>query len=201
MPRIFVQGDRDAKGIEKQVRELGTLCKERGIELGMGENGKIVRILTGSGVESWVHHAKHDADLSIVPGPNVHIVDCERPAHMATEYLRNVGNVLAKEGRIGWGVRIGTISSTANGFVFFPGREGTLAHLFYAAADIARRERDKEKPCRRVALVGWESEDSRSVLNLLGRGGRGIEFIGMFSLEQIPQALDWVAGGFPHEGC
>lgn len=213
MASIFVQGDRDAKGIEAQVQELGALCKERQIGLNVGESGKIVRILSESGARVVVYRSKDDepnADM----GPNVSVVDCVTPAAMATEHLLHRGAFQVKAKRVGWGVRLAVLEQTSEGFVFFPGREGTLAHLFAIAAFIAKGERDAGHTItRRIALVGWESEQSSLVLNLFRHqhptpfaGGLGYEipdtsFFGLFSIGQVSEALDWVAKGFPHEGC
>ncbi|MDO8435454.1 MAG: hypothetical protein Q7S89_02120 [bacterium] len=206
MRRIFVHGDREAKGIEVQVRALGDLCHDRGIGINVGESGETVNILASSNADVRVHHSK-DGEAPNVPfGSVVKVVDCVTPAAMATQHLLHFDDVVADPNRVGWGVRLAVLEQMSDGFIFFPGRERTLAHLVPILAFIAKGERDKGKPCRRVALVGWHTLDLDAILCLFQMRPAlplvvGVDvtmgFIGVFGLGSVAEALDWVAEGFP----
>lgn len=170
MFRLMVQGDRDARGIADQVRRLGELCKERGVGLNVGESGEIIRILCGTGANVRIHKAKLELPNLSGDCENVTVVDCIGPGIAAGKYLDERHDFVVN--RLEWAVRLMCMisSSTTDGFIFFPGAEGTLAHLIPVMAFIAKGERDKGKETRRVALVGWPTVKVMHLRQLFGIG-------------------------------
>ena len=201
MLRIMVQGDRDATGIEDTVRALGTLCKERKIGLNVGEAGQIVRILAETGADVRVHQAKSVRPNVPEGCTNVKIVDCFTPAEKARWQLEEeVAGMCHHSSRssrtLAWAVRLACLD-TSDGFIFFPGREGTLAHLVPIMAFIAKGEVDKgvARP-RRVALVGWGDAKKDALLELFDIGDDD-EWVGSFTIDEMDSVVSWLVDGLP----
>ena len=134
----FVQGDRDATSIEECAKQLATTFAEKGIEVNLGAYGKLVEIFLAAGVKATCHEHRGKKG-SRAQGQ---IVDCE-------QLLAGVGISAEQRATAAWGLRLGLLLSS-DAFVFFPGQEGTLAHLLPA---IAHASKGDPKP---VALLGWE---------------------------------------------
>lgn len=200
MRRIMVQGDREAASFSPQVRQLGEICAARRIGLNVGESGEIVRILAETGADVRVHRAKPEPP-NIPVGARVEVVDCLTPAQQALNHLRGQAMIGLGSGitekRLAWAIRLAVLTETSYGFVFFPGREGTLAHLIPILAFIAKGERDKGRYCRRVALLGWHVDNIFRVLRLFATGAADIDklmqFVRPYPLDQVQEALDWIA--------
>ena len=193
MLRLMVQGDRDAQGIEGAVRQLGQLCKEREIGLNVGEAGKIVRILGETGAHVRVHQAKKEPP-NVPEGFTGEIYPLESAARNLIMKRRLKG---ATVGRMAWAIRLAHMSDTSDGFLFFPGREGTLAHLVPILAFIAKGERDKGVPRpRRVALVDWPDAKKDALLELFNIGDDD-EWVGSFDIEEMRRVVSWLTDGLP----
>ena len=200
MRRLMVQGDRDATHIEDAVRELGQLCKERGIGLNVGESGEIVRLMVVTGAHVRVHQAKREQ-------PNVHervstsIVDCIAPAESAIDNLRGQTTVGLGSGiteqRLAWAIRLACLNAS-EGFIFFHGREGTLAHLIPILAFIKKGEVDKgvARP-RRVVLLDWPMGSARPIFELMGIPSDSNWLREFFGDDATKKAVDWLTEGLP----
>lgn len=200
MLQLMVQGARDARGIEDAVRALGTICKERGIGLNVGEAGQIVRLLAETGAHVRVHQAKPEP-------PNVpdefmgRFVRCYSAAKVV-HGMDTIPDGISCD-RLAWAVRLACMCSS-DGFIFFPGREGTLAHLVPIMAFIAKGERDKgvARP-RRVALVDWPMDDVKAVEQLfrleLARDRQWFFHFTTRLPTRMGNIVDWLTDGVPAE--
>jgi len=72
--KVFVQGDRDAIGIEECAKQLATTFAEKGIEVNLGAYGKLVEIFLAAGVKATCHEHRGKKG-SRAQGQ---IVDCEQ---------------------------------------------------------------------------------------------------------------------------
>lgn len=212
MLRLMVQGDRDAKGIEDAVRQLGELCKERGIGLNVGEAGQIVRLLAETGAHVRVHQAKPERP-NVPGGFTGEIVDCygSMQQHPAREFLHVIRSDEERQRilhRASWGLRLACLDAS-DGFIFFPGREGTLAHLVPIMAFIVKGEVDKgvTRP-RRIAFVGYSASQIVALRHLLHiqimplmahptglYRGRRTAWCARFNAAQIAQCVNWITDG------
>lgn len=196
MIRLMVQGDRNAQGIEGAVRRLGEICKERGIGLNVGEAGQIVRILGETGAHVRVHQAKPERP-NVPEGFTGEIYPLESAARNLIMKRRLKGATID---RMAWAIRLAYTSDTSDGFIFFPGREGTLAHLVPIMAFIAKGERDKgvARP-RRVALVGWSGPMITALATLFNiwPNKPGGEWLNTFTTEDVTKAVAWLVDGLP----
>lgn len=201
MVRLMVQGDRDASGIENTVRKLGEICKERGIGLNVGEAGKIVRILAESGANVLAHQAKRERP-NTPEEASTPIVDCVAPAQNAIDNLRDQATVGLGSGlteqRLAWAIRLAALEQTSNGFIFFHGREGTLAHLIPILAFIKKGEVDKgvARP-RRVALIEWPMGSARPIFELMGISSDSNLLREFFGGNATERAVNWLTDGLP----
>ncbi|MBI2552662.1 hypothetical protein HYW17_05180 [Candidatus Uhrbacteria bacterium] len=196
MPRLMVQGDRDANGIEDAVLKLGSICGERGIGLNVGEAGKIVHLLAETGAHVRVHQAKPEPP-NVPEGFRGEIVNCTAAALPAHTHLP----AGAKIARVAWAIRLACLDDS-DGFIFFPGREGTLAHLVPIMAFIAKGERDKGVACpRRVALVGWSGPLITALCTLFNIWPTtpGGEWLDSFASDEMGRAISWLTAGLPAE--
>lgn len=202
MLRLMVQGDRDATGIEDAVRELGRICKEREIGLNVGEAGQIVRILAETGAHVRVHQAQIEA-TNLPEGFTGEILDCYNAGVTARNDLQRHEGFSPNIRYTCWGIRLAALAAS-DGFIFFPGREGTLAHLVPTMAFIAKGERDKDvaRP-RRVALMGWNNMtvDALSILFDLENNVDPEEandwhrWIRCFETNEMTVAINWLTEG------
>ena len=201
MLRLMVQGGRDATGIEDTVRELGTLCKERGIGLNVGEAGEIFRLLAGTGTFGThvrVYMAK-DKHSNAPEGFSGELIECNVMGRDVQDRIKNdyyFPDDPPGSDRLAWAIRLACFAAS-NGFIFFPGREGTLAHLVPIMAFIAKGERDKgaSRP-RRVALVDWPNAKKDAILELFNIGDDD-EWIGSFTINEMPKVITWLVDGLP----
>ncbi len=211
MKRIFVQGDSEAYGLYENLMELGHLCRDRRIGLNVGESGKIVRILCETEVRVRVH--RHTINYLNIPiDAKIEIVDV-REDNMLSFVLNYLAMYLSHDDTdergivnitdniLAWCIRLGTLASS-DGFIFFPGHEDTMAHLVPIMAHIAKEARNKDKPRRRVALVGWSASSIVGLARLMGTGPDDVDWIQNFIKDEAgiihtAKILDFVAGGFP----
>lgn len=197
MLRLMVQGDRDAKGIEDAVRRLGTLCKEREIGLNVGESGEIVRLIAESGASYMVNQAQPGDSKLPEHLLRDHTRNCQAAAFMAQEGFHRLAWDSPKLPRLAWCIRLACLD-TSDGFIFFPGREGTLAHLVPIMAFIAKGERDKgvARP-RRVALVGWPIGKYTNLCELMEINPSNYTWVHPFTLAQVGNVITWLTDGLP----
>ena len=171
--KIFIQGDRETAGEEAlAVKKFCQLCAKEGITILAGAYGEIVRLAHESGAKV-ISHTHRPGDMGKIPA-GVEFVDC------------TVGDDLPRS----WAKRLGELLAEADGAVFLPGREGTLAHLIpFIAFAISARAKDSE--IRRIALLGWKEDDFQTLLSLFNLQRRESPFIS-FPLSEAGSALDWI---------
>lgn len=135
---IFVQGDRAGEGLSEQLYTLGRMAAgDDSVTLCLGSAGEIVRILTGeTTARCKVFQIDGKSNVAAMR-PGVEVLTCPS-----------------------WGTRMDHFIA-GNGYIFFPGAEGTMAHLVPVLAHIKKKaasEQEKTTPTRRVprvALVDW----------------------------------------------
>lgn len=172
---IFVQGDRDAKGIERQVTELGRIVAEesrrRDTTLWLGSAGRIVGGLTcWRGARCVVHQISGKENVAEL-GSNVTVVECDT-----------------------WGTRMDRFLE-ADGYIFFSGGEGTMAHLMVAIAHVKKADvqQGKRTPPRRIALVDWSTPMVAAVMTAMRIQSADIDY--WFANCSIEEAFEFVTAG------
>lgn len=199
MIRLMVQGDRVAnKGVQADLEKLGKICLQKGIGLNVGEAGEIVQLLTtASGASVRVHQTKAEKPNNVVPNSSFQKVNvCISAAHAVAEIAEHYNSRRLTGKTTGWALRLAVMLDSSDGFIFFPGREGTMAHLIPAMAFIAKGERDKGAPRpRRVALIGWNPDQVTALYTLFSIKAEKDGWIQPFSLDNIAAAIDWLTDG------
>ena len=208
MNRIFVQGDRDAHGLWENLVELGNLCAKRGIGLNVGAAGQIVKVLAGTEANVRVH--THTLDRPNVPDDcHIELVNAGYTARSVPSNIELLHHEIVErhveisENILAWAIRLAVLASS-DGFIFFPGRAGTMAHLVPIMAHLIKHERGgKSHPHRRVALVGWNHQqvNALGILMQLGPHPSDADWIQNFVPDEAgvidtKQVLDFVAAGF-----
>lgn len=183
--KVFVQGDREAREISFLARRLTWQLKKAGIKVNLGAYGELVKIFIEAGCVAHCHgHRKDRGNCPLeVDYFNCHqaALDVCRAAHLPEETLLPVA----------WGIRLGLLLNS-DAFVFFPGREGTLAHLFPVLAFSAKRQ---TKP---VALIGWPEEiwNPKVQKFIFPPDGRLPKWFRHFSADEIDQVVPFLSQTF-----
>lgn len=163
--KVFVQGDRDARDSEKAAQAIAAEFCRRSVHVNLGAYGRLVRIFLEAGCPATCYGHRERGE---VPG-EVPFRDC-----LALSKL-----LLSKEGggsrELAWGIRLGILMATSDAFLFFAGREGTVAHLLPVLAFASKRW--QEKP-HKIALVGWNQEQISALVKLMGPMPNGVRFFG-----------------------
>ena len=160
--RVFVQGDRDAKGCKAVAQVIAMELRQRQVGVNLGAYGELVEIFFVAGCE--VRCFGHRESRGRVP-EKVTFTDCMQVAKDLKHPSREVA----------WGLRLGLLMEASDAFLFFAGREGTVAHLVPVLAFASKRWR--EKP-RKVALVGWDQDQIYALTKLMGPMPNGVRFFG-----------------------
>jgi hypothetical protein len=168
--KIMVQGDRDAAGIAELAAAIAAIVAKMKVVVNLGAYGELVKIFLDAGCKAFCHTHRGKGKIA----PNVSYYDCE----LLSKTLGFADQEAA------WGIRLG-LMLRADAFLFFSGREGTLAHLFPALAFA-------KKKGRRVALVGWPKDQEAAILALLG--GEQV-WLRLFDANDDPQlVVDFLLG-------
>lgn len=157
MRTIFIQGDRDAKGAEEAARRMATVFREAGIHLLLGAYGELVKIFTDAGCAVTCHGFRANERGKCPSG--VTFVDCTEISRRELSVVANEAGKALDFTAVAWGMRIGLLL-TANAYCFFPGREGTLAHLFPCIAFAVKHN-------KQIVFVGWQEPQLTALHNLL----------------------------------
>lgn len=195
--RIFVQGSHATSELAlEEACKLGRLCRDRGVELNLGSQGNLVRALAESGAACHVHHSSDEPVNAPEDTKNVKVVSCVK-AGMAA-HREFVFRDFSRVSRFAWAARLAALETTSDGFIFFPGEVGTLAHAVPILASIAKNEARKESSPRRVALVGWDREQISALCLLLSiprPGSRDNSWLASFPVNEVHAALEFVLTG------
>ena len=152
--KVFIQGDREAKGCEESARALAQEFARQGIEVNLGAYGQLVAIFLEAKCPA-VCHGHRANDRGQCPD-TVEFIDFSVPGNPEV-VNQDSAKIYA------WTGRLDHLIEGSEAAVFFPGREGTLAHLMPFLA-FAKRQSKK------VALVGWSTEMVKA-LDTLGCNG------------------------------
>ena len=154
-----------------------------------------MHLLAETGAHVRVHQAKKEPP-NVPEGFTGEIYPLESAARNLIMKRRLKG---ATVDRMAWAIRLAHMSDTSDGFIFFPGREGTFAHLVPIMAFIAKDERDKGVPRpRRVALVGWDAYAMNALRTLMQIRPRDVDWIQNFILsKEIESIVSWLTEGLP----
>jgi hypothetical protein len=175
--KVFVQGDRDAHGCENASRAIALKMAKCGIEVNLGAYGKLVEIFLAAGCPAHCH-GHRSGDRGKAFGKGASYADCTLIAKLA-------GYPDTRE--VAWGLRLGVLMANSDAFLFFSGREGTVAHLVPILAFACKLWKNKK-----IALVGWEPEKISALAVLMGRLPENVR---IFGADPTPQAVvDFLAG-------
>lgn len=136
--------------IAQNVHMLGALSKGKDVTFYLGSAGKIVEHLTYTGAPCVIHRIRGKENVAVV-GANITVVECNT-----------------------WGTRMDCFLK-ADGYLFFWGRAGTMAHLVPIIAHIQKKLEKQEaelspfvpEPARRVALIGWPIGRAADLVSLM----------------------------------
>ncbi|MFA6524793.1 MAG: hypothetical protein WCT33_00825 [Patescibacteria group bacterium] len=162
--RVFVQGDRDP-GVDLSACALKTaqLLKQSGWEANVGAYGGLVRIFEESGMRCHAH-------VMAPRGREVQFSDCIVSVTDCNQLVRSLPANIRWGGEadqiLTWGLRLSVWMAHSDAFIFFAGREGTMAHLVPILA-WNRKVLAKEGRAKKVVLIGWDKLQ-RDALYTLG---------------------------------
>ena len=160
---MFIQGDRDLGGgsFAEAAMKIAILLNQKRWEANVGIQGDLVRIFDESGILCHGHIA---APLRTVHVGSIRtITDCNIIAQSLPREYRQGG---VADPFVTWSLRLGIWASRSDAFLFFSGREGTIAHLVPILA-WNRKSLAKEGRAKKVVLFGW-SRDQMYALRTLG---------------------------------
>jgi len=184
--RIYIQGSRnpDPK-TEALIRQFGTLMLERGCTCLVGSQGKIPRILEEVGVPCVWHAASEFPN-------DVSGVRCYGSLALTVnddpEYQR--WHSPTKVSRIGWALRLVDWAANADAYVFFPGQEGTMAHLF-ATITFALRDAQAGN-LKQFVLLGWPVSQITAISALFDFNADGRDWFYYFPADHVKSAVDFL---------
>lgn len=184
--RIFVQGDRDPQGaVRDSALEIGRLLHEAGYEANVGAYGGFVKLFQESGI--IIHPHEMDVNRE-VKYEGVEAIDCVKIANELFGRNQTFTPQMLKE--IAWGIRMGLFLATSDCFLFFHGREGTLAHLFPVLAH-ATKGWVKNNASRPIALVGWPADEVAAIMKQF-KIARDVTWFGYFEITEVTKIIDFL---------
>ncbi|MFA6272387.1 MAG: hypothetical protein WC693_04790 [Patescibacteria group bacterium] len=159
--RVFIQGDRDPSvDLAACALEIAQLLKQRGWEANVGAYGGLVRIFEESGMRCHAHViAPRGREVQFSERIVASVTDCNQLVRSLPAEVRWGGEA---DQILTWGLRLGIWMAHSDAFIFFAGREGTMAHLIPVLA-WNRKVLAKEGRAKKVVLFGW----LRSQINAL----------------------------------
>ena len=185
--KIHIQGDRTIAQDPERVKVIQLIAEEmkrRGDVAILGAYGDVAKIFADILGEQAICYGHQPGKSRGQCPESVKFVDC--------------GELTAKidypDNRVvGWGIRQGLMMYEADGFIFFPGGEGTLADLMAAIAHCIKCEgAHKSKymilidwPIKKLHaiedLYGWDNSNRpiwlRYYVSLKGNTHRGSEYV------------------------
>lgn len=189
--RVFFQGDRDISGEAREtaikiMRGLGKL----GWKANVGAYGALVAAICKTGVSVRGHGFGAKDQPEQIDRDKFEFVDCSSAKIEGLSIdsaSRNI-KLYPNYQPYTWAIRLAMLMETSNAFIFFPGRQGTLAHLIPI---LAFNIKGKEKP-KKVALVGWNRIISGMLLLLVGIDKEMTPWFGIFNLDEVDQVVEFL---------
>ncbi len=186
VPRIFIQGDRDPQGaVRDSALKIGSLLHEAGYEANVGAYGGFVKLFQESGITIHPHEMDVDREVKY---EGVEAVDCVKIADELFGRNQTFTPKMLKE--LAWGIRIGLFLATSEGFLFFHGREGTLAHLFPVLAHATKGWVKNNTP-RPIVLVGWPADEVATIMKQFNIS-RDADWFGYFEITEINKIVNFL---------
>ncbi|MFC1663443.1 hypothetical protein ACFL04_04790 [Patescibacteria group bacterium] len=153
----------------------------------LGANGGLVNLLVTSGVTCICHETS--SLQREVQAEDPATINYGQAAASAENHL----TPLPDSELLQWGLRLTDWAAKSHGFVFFPGREGTLAHLMPVLAFCSKLWAKSGEP-RKVVLLGWREDRLGELERLMGWGGSGFpEWLKDFQLDEVKEAVEFLA--------
>jgi len=165
--------------------EIGKLLHQAGYEANVGAYGGFVKLFQESGIT--IHPHEMDVNRQVTY-EEIEAVDCVKIANEL--FGRDESFIPSMLKEIAWGIRIGLFIATSNAFLFFHGREGTLAHLFPVLAHATKGWVKNNTP-RPVALVGWPPEEVAAIMKQFNIS-RDSNWFAHFEINQAQKITDFL---------
>ena len=178
--RIFVQGDRNATGIEQPAAKIAGLFKEAGIRVNLGAYGQIVGIFKDAGCDIHCYGFKPGERES-----NPRRTNCFSLAVGLNDSDFGICPTESEQAKVvAWGLRLGLLLAHSDAFVYFDGRHGTMAQTVATIAHgIASQESGES--AKKVALIGWSRRHFSALTALFFPPFATLpDWLGTFGLEE-----------------
>lgn len=182
--RVFVQGDRDAKGCQSAATEIAMRFRNAGVSVNLGAYGKLVSIFLNAGCDGLCHGYRSN-DQGECP-TKVKFIDC---AHLAPDIP--FSGFAPSSPAVAWGVRLGILLETSDAFLFFAGRQGTIMHAV-PAIGFGVGQVEKGQPPKKVALVGWCDDHIVGVKSFFFPDGKLPAWIRTFGLDETEAVFQFL---------
>ena len=180
--RLFVQGDRDAKGMSACATQIAALLKAAGVRVTLGAYGQLVKIFIDAGCEATCH-GHRSSDRGQCP-PDTSFVDC-------SAYASRILSIEGSGISVSWGLRLGLLLATSDASLFFDGRQGTMLHAV-PAIGFGVGQAEKGSPPKKVALVGWSEDHVTGLKLLFFPDGNLPSWIRTFGLNEADQIVHFL---------
>jgi len=177
--KVFIQGDRSAKGLNEIAIAIAKELAARTIELNLGAYGKLAEIFAQ---HCWKARCfgHRPGDRGYCP-PSLEYVDCYLLALPTVEIWARNRIIDAAA----WGYRLGRVIGDSDACLIFRGHKGTAAHLFAALGLCAKKN-------KRVALVGWPQKQQQAIRLLFGDDEEFDRIARFFDGHDAKAVVDWL---------
>ena len=182
MKRLFIQGDRSPNPEQTiAATKIGQLLSQAGWEANVGGFGGLVRIMNELGVNCHAHVMKRPAqqeDFSDSAYKSATTTDTR-----AFNVPLATAGLIEDNEDISWGARLSLVMARSDAFLFFAGKQGTMAHIVPALAHIIKGKSEKK-----LVVIGWPTEQVEA-LEILGLWNEKCQ---AYDLDQVEATVEFL---------